>query len=48
MASTLPARCFVICGAIQKPCEPHLRINLVQLGGFDQGEGDCHRIAAML
>ncbi len=39
---------LVVGDAFQNPCEPYLRIDLVQLGGFDQGEGDGHGIAAAL
>jgi hypothetical protein len=39
---------FVVSDAFQHPCEQSLRINLVQLCGFNKGEGDSHRIAAAL
>jgi hypothetical protein len=38
----------VVCNAGQNIHQPCLGINLVQLGGFNQSEGDCHGIAAAL
>lgn len=39
---------FVVCDTFQNPCEPCLWIDLVQLGGFNQGEGDSHGVSAAL
>jgi hypothetical protein len=39
---------FVVSDAFQNPCEPSLRINLVQFCGLDQSEGDSHGISAAL
>ncbi|MCP4317129.1 MAG: ComEC family competence protein [Hyphomicrobiales bacterium] len=39
---------LVICDLSKDPCEPSLRIDAVELGGFDQGEGDCYGFAAAL
>ncbi len=32
----------------EDPSEPGLRIDVVELGGFDENEGDCHGFAAAL
>ena len=37
---------FVVSNAFQNPCEPSLWIYLVEFGGFDEGEGNGHRITA--
>ncbi len=33
---------LVACDLAEAPCEPGLRVDIVELGRFDQGEGD-HR-----
>jgi hypothetical protein len=35
-----------VCDLAEYPCKPGLRINLVQLGGLDQGNGYRHGFAA--
>ncbi len=39
---------FVVSNAVQIVSQPCLGINAVQLGGFDQGEGDCHGFTCTL
>ena len=38
----------MICDAAKDVGEPGLRINPIEFGGFNQGEGDCHGFAATL
>ncbi len=38
----------MVCDLGQDPCEPGLRIGAVELGRFDQGEGDGHGFAVPL
>jgi hypothetical protein len=37
---------LVICDTAENISEPSLWINAVELGSFNQGEGDCHGFAA--
>ena len=39
---------FMVSDPFQNPCEPCLRISLIQPGGFDQSEGDSHGISTTL
>ncbi len=37
---------FVVDDLDKDPSEPDLWIDVVQLGGFDESEGDCHGLSA--
>ena len=38
----------MICYTGEDIGKPALRINAIEFGGFNQGEGDCHGFATML
>ncbi len=39
---------FVVCNVLQNPAQPSLRVDAIEFGGLDQGEGDGHCFAAAL
>jgi len=37
---------FVVWNALQNPAQPSLRVDAIEFGGLDQGEGDGHCFTA--
>ncbi len=39
---------FVVCDALQNSAQPNLRVDAIEFGGLNKGEGDGHCFAAAL